>query len=107
MPLDPSSLAAKWTAGWYTLLSIITFLAYAYDKRAAARGSHRVRERTLHLLEWLGGVPGALVAIYALHHKNRKARFLVVTVVALLAHLAAWAIAWRLFGSQARHGVIP
>ena len=74
----------------YALASLITFVAFALDKRAAALNRWRTPERTLHLLELLGGWPGALVAIVTLRHKNRKGSFLVVTFLIVAAHIGVW-----------------
>jgi len=60
-------------AGGFAALALLTFLAYAGDKRAARRQARRTPETALHLLELLGGWPGALLAQRALRHKNRKA----------------------------------
>jgi hypothetical protein len=40
-------------------VSLITFVAYALDKRAARLGRPRTPESTLHVPELLGGWPGA------------------------------------------------
>ena len=65
---------------WYLLINVLTFLAYAWDKRAARRHRTRVPERRLYLLELLGGFPMAWVAILTLRHKSRKPGFLVRTL---------------------------
>lgn len=59
----------------YALFSSITFIAYEFDKINARQGRRRISERSLHLLELLGGWPGALVAQWYLSHKNRKASY--------------------------------
>jgi uncharacterized membrane protein YsdA (DUF1294 family)/cold shock CspA family protein len=64
-----------WVAGLYLLLSAATFIAYARDKAAAASGSWRTPESTLHLLALTGGWPGALLAQQFLRHKSTKPRF--------------------------------
>ncbi|MCU1550087.1 MAG: DNA-binding protein [Glaciihabitans sp.] len=56
-------------------LSIITFVAYRGDKRAAITGRWRTSESSLLALGVLGGWPGALIAQQLLHHKNRKREF--------------------------------
>ncbi len=76
----------------YTILSLLTFAAYAVDKRRSRRGGWRVRESTLHLLALCGGVPGAIVAEQVLRHKNRKLSFRLVTLAILLVHLGGWAL---------------
>ncbi|MHC5004963.1 MAG: DUF1294 domain-containing protein [Planctomycetota bacterium] len=78
----------------YAVMSVATFAAYGLDKRRAARGAWRVRERTLHLLELLGGVPGAVAAQRVLRHKTRKPGFLAVTWLIAASHVAGWAAWW-------------
>ena len=56
-------------------LSGIAYIAYALDKDAAQHGRWRIQESTLHLLELLGGWPGALLAQRILRHKTRKASY--------------------------------
>lgn len=74
----------------YVVASVVTFAAYGFDKRRAARGGRRVPERTLHLLEALGGWPGALVASAVFRHKTQKLGFRVVRVLLSAAHVAGW-----------------
>lgn len=62
-------------AGIYAGVSVITFIAYALDKSAAARGNWRTPESTLHGLSLAGGWPGALLAQQFLRHKTTKAEF--------------------------------
>ncbi|MCK4492569.1 MAG: cold shock and DUF1294 domain-containing protein [Methylococcales bacterium] len=62
----------------YAGMSFITFLVYAFDKRAAKKGHWRTSENTLHFLALLGGWPGALLAQQFLRHKSRKVSFLMV-----------------------------
>lgn len=56
----------------YALMSVISFCTYGLDKRAARAGRRRVRERTLHWQEFLGGWPGALLAQQVFRHKTSK-----------------------------------
>jgi uncharacterized membrane protein YsdA (DUF1294 family) len=59
----------------YLVMSLVTYLLYARDKRAARAGSWRISELTLQLASLCCGWPGALVAQRVLRHKNRKAGF--------------------------------
>lgn len=80
----------------YLAMSAVTFAVYAFDKARARAHRRRVPELTLHLLGLAGGWPGALAAIPALHHKSRKARFLLVVAATVLLHAAGWAWwVWR------------
>ncbi len=76
--------------GIYVIASIVTFIAYGLDKRAASRGAWRIRERTLHLLELAGGWPGALLAQQVFRHKTRDFRFRLVFWSVVALHLALW-----------------
>jgi uncharacterized membrane protein YsdA (DUF1294 family) len=78
-------------ASVYAMASAATFLVYGLDKGLATRGARRVPERTLHLLELLGGWPGALVGMRTFRHKSQKTSFRVVTYAIVLLHAGAWA----------------
>ncbi len=75
----------------YAVASVITFFAYGLDKRAARRGRWRTPEATLHLLELLGGFPGAMLAQRIFHHKRGKVRYLIVFWLIVALHAAGWA----------------
>jgi uncharacterized membrane protein YsdA (DUF1294 family) len=76
----------------YLTVSLITFAAYALDKRAAKNSQSRTRESTLHLLALIGGWPGALLAQKMLRHKSKKRSFQIVFRCTMLRHclLLAW-----------------
>ena len=80
-------------AAFYLLMSVVTFVAYGWDKRAARRAKRRTPEAKLHFLEAACGWPGALIAQQAFRHKTRKRSYLVVLWLIVAAHLAAWAVA--------------
>ena len=74
----------------YLSMSVVTFAVYGWDKSAASRGRRRVPEPTLHLLELLGGWPGALLAMQVFKHKRRKWRFAIVVWLIAAGHLVGW-----------------
>jgi uncharacterized membrane protein YsdA (DUF1294 family) len=80
--------------GLYAAMSLATFIAFLLDKRAARLDRRRTPERTLHLLELLGGWPGALAAAYLIRHKNRKAAYMAILFLIAIGHAAAWAAYW-------------
>ncbi|HAT10676.1 MAG TPA: hypothetical protein DCS97_08805 [Planctomycetes bacterium] len=82
-------------AGVYGLMSLITFVAYYLDKRAARLGRPRTPEVTLHVLEIFGGWPGALVAQRLIRHKNAKLSYQFVFWVIVMVHVAGWAMVWK------------
>ena len=84
----------------YYGLSIITFIAYAYDKFKAKRNAWRTPESTLHFLALLGGWPGAAIAQQVFRHKSSKPDFRVMFWVTVFINLAM--LAWLLspYGKQ-------
>lgn len=89
-PLGMDGLMEKpwfWIVVWIGFWSLVTFLVYGYDKRAARRSRWRIPEVRLHLLAAIGGLPGALVAQRVFRHKNRKVGFQVVTGVLITLHI--------------------
>jgi uncharacterized membrane protein YsdA (DUF1294 family)/cold shock CspA family protein len=71
------------------VVSILTFLAYGYDKSQAMQKKQRVPERSLHLLSLLCGWPGALIAQHHYHHKNRKSSFQFTYWVVVVMNIGA------------------
>lgn len=83
----------------YCGMSILAVLGYAWDKRAAIAGRRRVPETTLHLIEALGGWPGALLARRIWRHKTIKPAYRMTLAVIIFLHLVGWMAAgwlmWR------------
>ena len=72
----------------FSLLSIVTFLVYAFDKFQARRGGWRVSESLLHILALLCGWPGAMLAQHWLRHKTVKQPFRQFFWLTVLLNLA-------------------
>ena len=66
------------------IINITSGILFMYDKLAARKNNRRIPERTLHILELLGGVFANMVLIYSIHHKNRKFRYFWVTWVVMM-----------------------
>lgn len=81
----------------YVVLSALTYTTYSRAKDSAQAGYWRVPESTLHLMELVGGWPGALLAQKRLRHKNRKVSYQVVFWLMVIAHLAAAGFIIHLF----------
>jgi uncharacterized membrane protein YsdA (DUF1294 family) len=82
--------------GWWIyggvclVMSLITVVIYGWDKRQSRRHeARRVRERTLHTLELLGGWPGGIAARRLWRHKTVKLRFRIMSWLIITLHLAA------------------
>ncbi|NMG31891.1 cold shock and DUF1294 domain-containing protein [Aromatoleum evansii] len=80
-----------WVAGLYLGTSVVCYVVYAADKRAATADRWRVSEDTLLGLGLIGGWPGAIVAQQVVRHKSNKAtfraKFWVTVIVNVLAFL--------------------
>lgn len=66
------------------IVSVITFVVYWKDKNAAKKGGWRTPEKTLHLLAFAGGWPGALLAQKVFRHKTSKTSFQVIFWIMLI-----------------------
>jgi len=69
------------------VMSSICFIAYGFDKRQATRGGRRISERTLHVLAFLGGWPGAILGQRQFRHKTKKMEFRVVFWLVVVLHI--------------------
>ncbi len=92
-----SSPLPWWVAGgWMGVFSLVSFGQYAVDKRRAKSGGDRVSEASLHLMELLGGWPGAYLAQRWLRHKSRKKSYQVVfRVIVALYQVMAVGVVWE------------
>jgi uncharacterized membrane protein YsdA (DUF1294 family)/cold shock CspA family protein len=71
----------------YAVVSMITVAAYYTDKSRALRGEWRISEGTLHLLEFAGGWPGALIAQAYYRHKTVKSSYQAAYWLAIVLNL--------------------
>ena len=80
------------------VMSLAAYITYAVDKRRAIKDEWRIRERTLLLLSFFFGAPGAYLAMRRKRHKTRhwKFRILVPLCLILQAALMGYLI-YRLF----------
>ncbi len=83
----------------YVVVSMLTFIAYAFDKKKAIEGAWRISEATLHVFELLGGWPGGLIAQYRIRHKGSKSSYQAVFWLIVFLHAVLWAD-YFLFGGR-------
>jgi len=88
----------RWLLLVYPGASLVTFLAYAFDKSAAQRGAWRTSEETLHALALFGGWPGALLAQQMLRHKSVKAEFCAVFWGTVVLNVVGFTVLAGLYG---------
>jgi len=80
--------------GLYLVASAASFFFYALDKSAAKNDKWRIQESTLHLLELIGGWPGAMVAQRLFHHKSKKQSYQIVFWITVILNCGA--LGWLL-----------
>lgn len=83
----------------YGGVSLVLFVMYWIDKRAAKKGGQRTAENTLHFFELCCGWPGALLAQQAFRHKTRKGSYQFISWLAVLVNLGA--LVWLLVAPEA------
>lgn len=82
--------AMLWPIGAYVGASVVSFIQYVSDKNKAQADEWRTPESSLHLVELLGGWPGAFTAQKLLRHKTRKGSYQATYWLIVLIHLAFW-----------------
>ncbi|OEO33258.1 hypothetical protein VW23_007680 [Devosia insulae DS-56] len=80
-----------WLPIAYLVLGAVSIAVYWFDKRAAETDRWRVTEKSLHLIDAIGGIAGGLVAQQLLRHKTSKQSFIVVTMLIAVVHVAVLA----------------
>jgi len=80
----------------YLVMSIVTFGFYYADKKRAETNRWRIAGTSLHVLEAVGGWPGAVLAMAMLRHLTRKREHLAMLCAIVAIHVAVWVV-WYLF----------
>jgi uncharacterized membrane protein YsdA (DUF1294 family) len=73
---------------WLIAITLVTFLAYGYDKAIAGSGWTRVPEKVLLVLAIAGGTIGALVGMRLFRHKTSKESFRVKFLLVIVLQIA-------------------
>jgi len=68
-------------------MSFVSFIGYWLDKRRSVHGGRRVPESTLHLMDFLGGWPGGLIARRRFRHKTQKISFRIMFWITVALHV--------------------
>ncbi len=72
----------------YAVMSLITFILFAVDKRRAQKGAWRIKEKTLLTAAAQGGAVGALLGMYLLRHKTQHKEFTTRVPIMLVMQIA-------------------
>jgi len=92
---------ALYISVYLAAVSLLAAIMTAFDKRAARRGSRRIRERTLLLVAVIGGSVAMFVVMRLIRHKTQHAKFTVgipaIIILQIAAVLYVW---WRMKGGS-------
>lgn len=81
-----------WMLAVYPLMSLVAYFMYAQDKLIAIRGGWRIPESSLHMVELLGGWPGAYMAQQTMRHKTVKQPYQAIYWIIVASHVAFWGV---------------
>lgn len=88
---------------WLISITVVTLVAYRYDKSIAGSDRFRVPERVLLLLALAGGTIGAIAGMYLVgeHHKTSKRSFMLPFFIILIVQAALVGLYfWLRFGGR-------
>ena len=77
----------KYIIIYLLIINLISFVLFFIDKQKSKRDKWRIKENTLHFVSFLGGTPGSIAAMILFHHKTKKPKFVMITIIALLFNL--------------------
>ena len=61
---------------------------FIWDKHNARKDRQRISEKTLHWLEFFGGVFAIIFCMYFFHHKNKKVSYFLISYILLFLWIA-------------------
>ena len=88
--------------GYLAAVNLLSYIAYAMDKKAAQNAAWRTPEMRLHLFDLMGGWPAGLLAQKRLRHKSGKSSFQTMYKITVLLHLVAVVWLFSSYGSSVR-----
>ena len=66
------------------IINFVSIIVFIVDKNNSINNRRRVPEKTLHLLELLGGVFGILLFSKIIRHKSSKKSYYIITYIILI-----------------------
>ncbi len=65
------------------MINLISFVLFYIDKQKAKKDKWRIKESTLHIAGFMGGIIGSIAAMILFHHKTKKTKFVIITIIAI------------------------
>ena len=73
---------------YLVFINLLAAVIFIWDKRKARKDRQRISEKTLHGLEFLGGVFAIIFCMYFFYHKNKKASYYLISYIFLFLWIA-------------------
>ena len=68
----------------YVIMSLLTFIFYAVDKKRAIANKWRIKESILLAMPWLFGSLGGLFGMYIIRHKTKHWYFVLNIILSFI-----------------------
>lgn len=69
------------------LVNIVFSILFIYDKYLSIKYKRRIRESSLHILEFLGSTPASIILMLLINHKKNKPKYYLKTYSILFFQL--------------------
>lgn len=79
------------------IINLTAIIITVYDKLAAIKHRHRVRERTLLIVSALGGSVSMYIIMMIIRHKTKHIKFMLGIPLIFILQCAAIYFIWRIF----------
>ena len=77
----------KYIVFYLLVTNVTSFVLFFSDKQKAKKDKWRIKESTLHIAGFMGGIIGSIAAMILFHHKTKKPMFVAITIIALLFNI--------------------
>ena len=77
----------KYIMFYLLIINLISFALFFADKQKSKRDKWRIKESTLHFVSFIGGTPGSIAAMILFHHKTKKPKFVIITIIVLIFNI--------------------
>ncbi|NLK65400.1 MAG: DUF1294 domain-containing protein [Tissierellia bacterium] len=74
----------KYIMLYLLIINITSFTLFLADKQKSKKNKWRIKESTLHTVSFMGGAIGSIAAMILFHHKTKKTKFIIITIIALI-----------------------
>ncbi|KAB3530197.1 DUF1294 domain-containing protein [Alkaliphilus serpentinus] len=80
------------------IISLLSFFMMGLDKIRAKKVLHRIPEKLLFLLAFMGGAIGILIGMVTFHHKISKKKFVLgIPILYIMNKLVIWIVFYKYF----------